>query len=117
MTNSWNTPTEAFEHQYPVRVRAYRIRAGSGGSGKHSGGDGIVRELEFLEDADVTILSDRRTRGPWGLAGGEAGAPGRNQVISGGKASEIPAKVRLGLRRHDTLRIESPGGGGWGSKT
>jgi N-methylhydantoinase B/oxoprolinase/acetone carboxylase alpha subunit len=114
MTNSWNTPTEAFEHSYPVRVTAYKIRAGSGGAGKYPGGDGIVRELEFLEDADVTILSDRRTRGPWGLAGGASGSPGRNQVISGSVKSEIPAKARLSLRRHDKLRIESPGGGGWG---
>jgi N-methylhydantoinase B/oxoprolinase/acetone carboxylase alpha subunit len=115
MTNSWNTPTEAFEHQYPVRVRAYKIRAGSGGAGKYPGGDGIVRELEFLEDADVTILSDRRTRGPWGLAGGEAGAPGRNQLLSAEGTKDIPAKVRLGLRGNETLRVESPGGGGWGA--
>src|ERR1019366_198998 len=73
MTNSWNTPVEAFEHEYPVHVRAYRIRGGSGGAGKYAGGDGIMRELQFLEDADVTILSDRRARGPWGLAGGADG--------------------------------------------
>ncbi|MES1261231.1 MAG: hydantoinase B/oxoprolinase family protein, partial [Acidobacteriota bacterium] len=115
MTNSWNTPVEAFEHQYPVTVRAYRIRSGSGGAGAHTGGDGIVRELEFLEDADVTILSDRRKRGPWGIGGGEPGAPGVNQVVSEGVTRDVPAKVRLALRRHDTLRIESPGGGGWGA--
>jgi N-methylhydantoinase B len=117
MTNSWNTPVEAFEHEYPVRVRAYRIRAGSGGAGKYAGGDGIVRELQFLEDVDLTILSDRRIRGPYGLAGGQNGAPGRNQVIpASGVSSEIPAKVRLSLRKNDTLRIESPGGGGWGEQ-
>jgi N-methylhydantoinase B/oxoprolinase/acetone carboxylase alpha subunit len=116
MTNSWNTPTEAFEHQYPVKVRGYRIRKGSGGAGHYAGGDGIIRELEFLEDTDVTILSDRRSRGPWGLAGGGCGAPGRNQVVSAGEVRDIPAKVRLGLRRHDVLRIESPGGGAWGEK-
>jgi N-methylhydantoinase B/oxoprolinase/acetone carboxylase alpha subunit len=115
MTNSWNTPTEAFEHQYPVTVRGYRIRKGSGGAGRHAGGDGIIRELEFLEDTDVTILSDRRSRGPWGLAGGAAGAPGRNSVVSEGKTREIAAKVRLGLHRNDVLRIKSPGGGGWGT--
>jgi N-methylhydantoinase B len=114
MTNSWNTPTEAFEHQYPVRVRAYRIREGSGGAGKHRGGDGIVRELEFLEDADVTILSDRRARGPWGLAGGKPGAPGRNELMTAEVVKHLPAKVRIGLSRHQVLRIESPGGGGWG---
>ena len=113
MTNSWNTPVEAFEHQFPVRVRAYKIRKGSGGAGKYAGGDGIVRELEFLDDADVTILSDRRERGPWGLAGGDAGAPGRNQL--GG--TDIPAKVRLAVLRNQVLRIESPGGGGWGPAT
>src|SRR5258708_4089666 len=117
MTNSWNTPIEAFEHEYPVRVRAYRIRAGSGGRGKHTGGDGIVRELQFLEEVDLTILSDRRTRGPYGLAGGEAGAPGRNEVISAaGAVSDIPAKARVALRKNDALRIETPGGGGWGAK-
>ena len=73
MTNSWNTPVEAFEHEYPVQVRSYGIRAGSGGSGEHAGGDGIVRELKFLEETDVTILSDRRKRGPYGLAGGASG--------------------------------------------
>jgi N-methylhydantoinase B/oxoprolinase/acetone carboxylase alpha subunit len=112
MTNSWNTPVEAFEHEYPVRVRHYRIRKGSGGAGHFSGGDGIVRELEFLEEADVTILSDRRARGPWGLAGGESGAPGRNEV----NGMPVPAKTRITIPRHGRLRIESPGGGGWGPK-
>ncbi len=112
MTNSWNTPVEAFEHDYPVRVRQYRIRTGSGGEGQFSGGAGIVRELEFLEEADVTILSDRRSRGPWGLAGGESGAPGRNEV----NGAEVPAKTRVTIPRNGRLRIESPGGGGWGPK-
>jgi N-methylhydantoinase B/oxoprolinase/acetone carboxylase alpha subunit len=112
MTNSWNTPVEAFEHEYPVRVRAYRTRTGSGGAGQFNGGDGIVRELEFLEEADVTILSDRRARGPWGLAGGESGAPGRNEV----SGTPVPAKTRITIPRHGRLRIESPGGGGWGPK-
>src|SRR5579884_2912518 len=80
MTNSWNTPVEAFEHQFPVRIRRYAIRTGSGGTGVHRGGDGIVREFEFLAPADVTILSDRRARGPWGLQGGGPGKPGRNTV-------------------------------------
>jgi N-methylhydantoinase B/oxoprolinase/acetone carboxylase alpha subunit len=110
MTNSWNTPVEAFEHQYPVRVTAYRRRPGSGGPGKQAGGDGIIRELEFLTDAEVTILSDRRVRGPYGLAGGEPGQPGRN-LLNG---RPIPAKCRLPVSAGDRLRIETPGGGGWG---
>ena len=115
MTNSWNTPIEAFEHEYPVRVRAYQVRGGSGGAGKHAGGHGIVRELEFLDDADVTILSDRRTRGPYGLAGGASGAVGKGGVTADGVYRELPSKTRVALRRKDRLRIETPGGGGWGS--
>jgi N-methylhydantoinase B len=111
MTNSWNTPIEAFEHQYPVRVRAYKIRSGSGGAGKYAGGDGIVREVEFLEAADVTLLSDRRKRGPYGLAGGEAGAPGACSL----DGEKLASKVRVGVERGGRLRIETPGGGGWGS--
>ncbi|MDX2154214.1 MAG: hydantoinase B/oxoprolinase family protein [Bryobacteraceae bacterium] len=113
MTNSWNTPVEAFEHLYPLRVRAYRIRRGSGGAGAHRGGDGIVRELEFLEPADVTILSDRRARGPYGLEGGEPGAPGENVLVRKDGVQQIPAKVRLTVEAGDRLRIETPGGGGY----
>jgi N-methylhydantoinase B/oxoprolinase/acetone carboxylase alpha subunit len=113
MTNSWNTPVEAFEHDYPVRVAAYRIREGSGGAGKNVGGDGIVRELEFLEDVDLTILSDRRKRGPYGLQGGEPGKPGRNTIFRNQESHEIPSKTRIELKRGERLRIETPGGGGW----
>ena len=115
MTNSWNTPVEAFEHEYPVRVRAYRIRSGSGGNGKHKGGDGIVRELEFLEPAEVTILSDRHEREPYGLAGGEAGSPGAAVLISGDAVRELPAKTRFEIQRGEKLRMVTPGGGGWGA--
>ncbi|HWE53453.1 MAG TPA: hydantoinase B/oxoprolinase family protein [Bryobacteraceae bacterium] len=115
MTNSWNTPVEAFEHEYPVRVRAYRIRAGSGGAGRYAGGDGIVRELEFLDAAEVTILSDRRTRGPYGLNGARAGATGSNELIRAGEVHALPAKTRFEVRKNDTLRIATPGGGGWGA--
>ncbi len=116
MTNSWNTPVEAFEHAYPLRVEAYTTRTGSGGSGLHPGGDGILRELRFLEPAEVTILSDRRARGPWGLAGGGSGGPGRNTLIDAetGEECTLDAKTRFEIHRGDTLRIESPGGGGWG---
>ena len=110
MTNSLNTPVEAFEHQYPVRLTAYRVRAGSGGKGLHKGGDGIVKEFEFLASAETTLLSDRRSRGPYGLQGGEAGKPGRNRL----RGKSIPAKTRMNLRAGDRLGIESPGGGAWG---
>jgi len=114
MTNSWNTPVEAFEHQFPVRVRRYSVRRGSGGAGRHRGGDGIVRELEFLVPAEVTILSDRRRRGPYGLSGGGAGKPGRNMLLRGGRTRPVPGKLRFEVRPGDVLRVESPGGGGWG---
>jgi N-methylhydantoinase B len=114
MTNSWNTPVEAFEHLYPLRIRSYRIRSGSGGAGRHRGGDGIVREYEFLTRADVTILSDRRQRGPYGLFGGKPGARGQNSLYRGKRRIAIPGKARFEVEAGDVLRIESPGGGGYG---
>jgi N-methylhydantoinase B/oxoprolinase/acetone carboxylase alpha subunit len=114
MTNSWNTPVEAFEHQYPLRIRGYRIRSGSGGRGKHRGGDGVIREYEFLTPAQVTILSDRRLRGPYGLYGGESGAPGKNLLFHGRRVTAIPGKARFEVAPGDVLRVESPGGGGYG---
>jgi N-methylhydantoinase B/oxoprolinase/acetone carboxylase alpha subunit len=114
MTNTLNTPIEAFEHQFPVRIESYHIRRGSGGAGRHRGGDGIVRELHFLAPAEVTILSDRRQRGPWGLAGGEAGKPGRNSLVQRGRKTTLLGKTRMEVREGDLLRIETPGGGGWG---
>jgi N-methylhydantoinase B/oxoprolinase/acetone carboxylase alpha subunit len=116
MTNTLNTPVEAFEHQFPVRVESYHIRRGSGGAGEHRGGDGIVRELRFLTPAEVTILSDRRQRGPWGLAGGQSGKPGRNTLVRRGRKTTLPAKTRREVREGDLLRIETPGGGGWGRR-
>ncbi len=115
MTNSWNTPAEALEHEYPMCVRRYELRHGSGGAGKHSGGAGVLREIEFLAAAEVTILSDRRTRGPWGLAGGLPGLPGRNTLIRNGVERALASKLQLAVRPGDVLRIETPGGGGWGS--
>jgi len=115
MTNSWNTPVEAFEHLYPLRIRSYRIRSGSGGAGKHRGGDGIVREFEFLTRADATILSDRRERGPYGLFGGKPGARGKNSLLRGKRTIAIPGKARFEVEAGDVLRIETPGGGGYGA--
>ena len=114
MTNSWNTPVEAFEHQYPLRIESYRVRKDSGGQGAHRGGDGIVREFRFLAPAEVTLLSDRRERGPWGLAGGSDGKPGRNLLIRSGKQRVLPAKSRFEVKPGDVLRIETPGGGAYG---
>jgi N-methylhydantoinase B len=114
MTNTLNTPVEALEYAYPMRVRRYHLRRGSGGAGRNRGGEGIVRELELACDADVTLLGDRRRRGPWGLAGGRAGKPGRNRVVRQGRARAVPSKAQLRLRAGDLIRIESPGGGGWG---
>jgi N-methylhydantoinase B len=116
MTNSLNTPAEALEYAYPLRVRRYSLRTGSGGNGKHRGGDGIVREIEVLTDCSVTLLADRRTSGPWGLAGGEDGAPGTASVIRhDGSIEERPGKFSTRLRAGERIRIESPGGGGWGT--
>jgi N-methylhydantoinase B len=115
MTNSLNTPAEALEYAYPLRVRRYSLRTGSGGNGKHRGGDGIVREIEVLTDCSVTLLADRRTRGPWGLAGGGDGAPGTASVIRhDGSVETMPGKFSTRLRAGERIRIESPGGGGWG---
>jgi N-methylhydantoinase B len=114
MTNSWNTPIEVFEQVYPVRLRKYAIRRGSGGRGRNRGGDGIVREIELLADVQVGLLSDRRKRGPYGLAGGNDGKPGRNTLIKNGKPRQLPGKCALVAQAGSVLRIETPGGGGWG---
>ncbi len=116
MTNSWNTPVEAFEHQFPVRILKYAVRTGSGGDGEHRGGDGIVREFEFLTPAQVTILSDRRDRGPYGLQGGAPGAPGRNTMVRGGESIAIGSKAEFAARAGDVFRVETPGGGGYGAR-
>jgi len=119
MTNSLNTPAEALEYAYPVRLRRYSLRPGSGGRGAHTGGDGIVREIEVLTDAQVTLLADRRSRGPYGLAGGSAGAPGRTVIIrQDGSEEELGSKSSARMRSGERIRVETPGGGGWGkSKT
>jgi N-methylhydantoinase B len=118
MTNSLNTPAEALEYAYPMRVTRYSLRPGSGGAGRFRGGDGIVRELEVLTEAQVTSLADRRLRGPYGLIGGNDGAPGRNTVVRRGGAEEpLAGKASVRLRPGDRIRVETPGGGGWGKPT
>lgn len=115
MTNSLNTPAEALEYAYPLRVTRYSLRESSGGAGTFRGGDGIVREVELLSDAEVTLLADRRSRGPYGLAGGADGAAGKTEVIHGdGRRETLPGKTSVRLKKGDRVRIESPGGGGWG---
>jgi N-methylhydantoinase B len=116
MTNSLNTPAEALEYSYPLRVRQYSLRTGRGGDGRHRGGDGIVREIEVLADAEVTLLADRRTRGPWGLSGGADGLPGNASVIRrDGRVAKLPGKSNVRLVKGERVRIETPGGGGWGN--
>ncbi|MGB0006101.1 MAG: hydantoinase B/oxoprolinase family protein [Candidatus Sulfotelmatobacter sp.] len=118
MTNSLNTPAEALEYAYPLRVRRYSLRPGSGGLGKYLGGDGIVREIEVLTDCEVTLLSERRVLAPWGLNGGSDGAPGRTSVIRrNGSVEAMPGKFSTRLSAGDRIRIESPGGGGWGKNS
>jgi N-methylhydantoinase B len=115
MTNSLNTPAEALEYAFPLRVRRYALREGSGGEGKFRGGDGIIREIEVLTDCEVTLLADRRSRGPWGLAGGADGAPGKTSITRrDGSVEPMPGKFSTHLRASERITIETPGGGGWG---
>jgi N-methylhydantoinase B len=140
MTNSLNTPVEALEYAYPFQVRRYSYRPGSGGAGKFRGGDGLIREIELLADAQVTLMSDRRKFFPYGLAGGEEGKAARavhehseaeqaeraeanafadksvRATRFGNESHEIPAKSSLQAKKGDVVRIETPGGGGWGER-
>ncbi len=111
MTNTLNTPVESLEMHYPLRISRYELRRRSGGNGKNRGGNGIIREYEFLDGAYVTILSERRTTGPWGLEGGLSGDTGVNLF----NYSPVPSKCSLKARKGDKLTILTPGGGGWGS--
>jgi N-methylhydantoinase B len=114
MTNSLNTPVEALEYTYPFRVRQYSYRQNSGGAGKFQGGNGLIREIELLADAQVTLLSDRRKIPPYGLNGGDPGQVGAAFHISGERKKEVSAKSSLLARKGDVISIETPGGGGWG---
>jgi N-methylhydantoinase B len=118
MTNSLNTPVEALESAYPVRVRRYSLRRGSGGAGRFRGGDGIVREIEFLTEVRGSILSDRRKIGPYGLSGGKPGHIGKNELRlrDGKRGIRLPSKTVFSAPAGGVLRIETPGGGGWGRK-
>jgi N-methylhydantoinase B len=116
MTNTLNTPVEALEAYYPLRVRHYRIRHGSGGRGRRRGGEGIDRALEVLVPAELTLLAERRSAGPYGLAGGEAGKPGSDELVRAGKRRVLAAKANVELEAGDVVRLRTPGGGGWGKK-
>ncbi|HEV7527120.1 MAG TPA: hydantoinase B/oxoprolinase family protein, partial [Acidimicrobiia bacterium] len=118
MTNTRDTPVEAFERAYPMRVRRYGLRTGSGGAGIANGGEGIVRELEMLEDATLSLITERRTSRPWGIAGGQPGAPGENWLLPGGderRARRLADKCTVRLAAGDVVRILTPGGGGFGA--
>jgi N-methylhydantoinase B len=115
MTNSLNTPAEALEYAYPLRVRAYRIRLGSGGRGKQKGGDGAIREIETLAHARMAMLADRRRRAPYGLQGGADGEKGRAFIIRrDGSREQLTSKGSWDMEPGDRVRIETPSGGGWG---
>jgi N-methylhydantoinase B len=117
MTNTLNTPVEALEYAYPLRVLRYEIRVGSGGAGKFHGGDGMIREIQVLTDCLVTLLSERRKFPPYGLDGGEPGKTGRNLLIRDNKEIPLPGKGNVELRAGDILSIHTPGGGGYGVKS
>jgi len=110
MSNTLSTPAEALELAYPLRVERHELRLGSGGAGEHRGGDGVVRELRVLEDCRLSLVGERRVRAPQGARGGKPGLPGRN-LLNG---EELPAKITRGLRVGDAVRVETPGGGGYG---
>jgi N-methylhydantoinase B len=117
MTNSLNTPAEALEYAYPLRVRVYKLRENSGGEGERRGGDGIIREIETLTPAQMSLLADRRKHAPYGLAGGGAGARGRAFIVSKtGRKREIAGKGSWQLQAGERVRIETPGGGGYNRK-
>ena len=109
-----NTPIETIEHNYPFRIKEYKIRKQSGGNGKHRGGHGIVRSYEFSQVATVSILSDRRKYAPYGLRGGKKGKVGQNTLISKGRKYKLPSKTTINVNRGDIISIHTPGGGGYG---
>ncbi len=118
MTNTLNTPAEALEHHFPMLIEANAIRPDSGGEGRHRGGDGLVRRYRFTAPVTVSLLTERRRRPPYGLAGGGPGRPGVNRLLHpDGSTSDLPAKTTLDIPAGGGLEIQTPGGGGWGGNT
>ena len=116
MTNTANTPIESLHMHYPFRVTRYSLRRGSGGAGRYPGGEGLEREIEFLEAAELSLIGERRRHRPWGLAGGEPGATGEDWLVrSRGAPERLPGKTTLSVRPGDRLLVRTPGGGGWGT--
>jgi N-methylhydantoinase B/oxoprolinase/acetone carboxylase alpha subunit len=116
MSNTRNTPIEAFEQAFPLRIRTYALRQGSAGAGAFPGGEGLIREYEVLTETSATILTERRNSQPYGVQGGQAGGSGRNSILrANGEVEPLPAKARINLHPGDRLRIETPGGGGYGA--
>jgi N-methylhydantoinase B len=110
MSNTLNTPIEALETAYPLRVERYALRANSGGAGRHRGGDGVIKAITVLEDCQASIISDRRRHPPRGAKGGKPGKPGTNRL----NGRKLGPKARLSLEAGDTITIQTPGGGGYG---
>jgi N-methylhydantoinase B len=114
MTNTLNTPAEALELQYPLRVRRFERATGSGGAGQRRGGDGIIRAIEALAPCEGTLLADRRVTAPYAAGHAASGASGRDQIIGARKISQpLKGKAKFSLAKNDILSIQTPGGGGW----
>src|SRR5882672_11251360 len=117
MTNTRNTPVESLEHAYPLRVESLSVRRGSGGRGRFRGGEGMTRTIELLVPARVTVIAERRTMAPWGLAGGQAGSKGQTRTAGPKRARRgrtMPGKFTVDAPAHTVITVASPGGGGWG---
>jgi len=110
MTNTLNTPIEVLETEFPVLVERYEIRRGSGGAGRYRGGDGLIRSIRLLQPATISLVTDRRRRGPRGVRGGSSGAPGENYL----NGHPLPSKATIDVRAGDVLTVYTPGGGGYG---
>jgi N-methylhydantoinase B len=117
MTNTMNTPIEALEHSYPLLIEQYSLRSGSGGRGLHRGGDGVIRSYRFLDNAHVSLLTERRKLAPYGLAGGENGRTGQNELIRKNRKWKLGGKLVFDAEADDLLVVKTPGGGGWGRAT